>query len=100
MLDQDSVWIDPKGYAHNLNLMDIESVLWSIDFALANARMLRNAWCTEFKQTYDEGQRARRWMLDKIVIRALMRRVVAIELEQEEEAHLARERNHSNTIFW
>lgn len=100
MLDQERIWIDPKGFAHEISKMDTESCLWSLDFALANARMLRNTWCIEFKQSYDEGQRARRWMLDKIVIRALMRRVVAIELEQEEEVRLARERDRSNTTFW
>jgi hypothetical protein len=100
MLEQEVIWINPQGYAHEITRMGEEDVLWCLDFALANARKLRIAWSAELKQTFDVDQRARRWMLDKIVIRALMRRLIAIELEKEQEARIAKDqRNHRFTAL-
>jgi hypothetical protein len=79
ILDQERVWVDPQGYAHNIDLLDEDSVLWTLDYALANARWLRDAWAKEKKETFDVAERARRWMLDRKVIRKLMRRLVQLE---------------------
>jgi hypothetical protein len=81
MLDQRDIWIDTGGYAHRIDLLDENAVLWSLDYALANASQLRTAWATGMKQTYDVGQRARRWMLDRAVIRRLMKRLIELEVE-------------------
>lgn len=79
MLDQRDIWIDTEGYAHRIALLAEQDVLWSLDYCLANASRLRTAWATEMKQTYDVEQRARRWILDRVVIRALMTRLISIE---------------------
>lgn len=77
------MWIDPKGYAHKIDLLDEESVLWTLDYILANARLLREAWAKEKKATYPDKERARRWMLDRRVTRKFMRRLMELEGEKD-----------------
>lgn len=83
MLDQRDIWIDTDGYAHRIDLLDEAVVLWALDYSLANASRLRTAWSTEMKQTYNVDRRARRWMLDRAVVRSLMQRLLAIEQEHK-----------------
>lgn len=78
LLEQADVWIDPQGYQHRIEDLDEDFVLFVLDHLMANARRLRDQWAAELLQDYDEGQRARRWMLERPVMVALMRQRVAL----------------------
>lgn len=78
LFDQTDIWIDPQGFQHRIAEMTEENVKWVLDYILANARGLREAWSTELRKTYDTKQKARRWVLDRPVTVALMRRLVEL----------------------
>jgi hypothetical protein len=83
ILDQDDIWIDPQGGRHVIRALDSqEALLWALDYLLANARILREAWSKKTRQTYDTEVKARRWMLDRKVTRGLMRRIVQLDRKQ------------------
>lgn len=81
MLDQHLLWFPPDGSQRFIIGLKEDEVLWAIDYILANAGELRVMWAIKNRAMYDEGQRPRRWMLDKQLTRALFRRLVAIELD-------------------
>lgn len=83
MLDQADFWIAPDGNAYNIANLDEESVMWAIDYALANAYKVRNHYAIGKQEPYDEKQRPRQWMLDRVAVRALMRRLVALDDEKK-----------------
>lgn len=84
ILDRPELWVDPAGRAHRVaDIQDREVILWGLDYLLANSRFLREAWTAKTKQTYDTEQRSRRWMLDKPLVRSLMRQLVALDHKQE-----------------
>lgn len=96
LLDQEEHWIDPQGYGHDIADMDEEFVTYVLDHLLGNARRIREMWSTEMRETYDTTQKARRWMLDRPAVVALMRQRVAeydrrnkhnIESAFEEQSH-------------
>lgn len=81
LLDQSSIWIDTGGYAHRLVELDEEEVLGVFDFILANAKKLRDAWGIETKQIFDTNERARRWILRRPIMLALMELLVQYRRE-------------------
>lgn len=79
MLDQTKVWVGLDGFAYAISALSEDDCLWALDYSLAHSKMLRDAWSYSKKEGYDPDQRSRRWMLQRPGIRALMRRLVAIE---------------------
>lgn len=59
--------------------MTKEDCLWALDYALANAKRLRQEWAIAKRDSYDDGWRARRWMIGRPGIIRLMKRVVELE---------------------
>lgn len=87
ILDQDTIWIDPQGQQYRIDATEDEEVLlWGIDYLLANSRFLREAWATKGRKIYDTDQRARRWMLEQPLTKALMRKLVELWQTKEQEA--------------
>lgn len=75
LLDQVEKWVDLGGLEWRVDEMSEEFILWAIDFLLANASTVRAAWAVEHKATYDTNVKARRWMLDRPIMREFMGRV-------------------------
>lgn len=84
MLDQRAKWVGTDGYEYRIDELPEDKVIYNLDYALANASMLREAWGFAKKENYDVNERARRWMLQRPAIRALMLALIEIEEEQEE----------------
>lgn len=79
LLDQRDVWMDVAGTEHRLADMSEDALLWSLDYCLANASRLRDAWAIEHETTYDAAVKARRWMLSRPIVRAFMWQLVLLE---------------------
>lgn len=80
-LEQAERWVDTGGFEHEIASMELEPVLYYLDYILANARQIRDAWSAELRETYDEEQRARRWMLERPVTLAFIRRLLVLKNE-------------------
>lgn len=96
LLDQTQRWVDPQGFEHAIAELPDNFVLYVLDFVLANAKNLRDAWSVEQRQTYDTEQRARRWMLERPAVIALMARLV--ELHGYKAAPSERERRYAGAL--
>lgn len=83
MLDQSEVWFGTDGRAYAINTLNVEEIMWALDYSLANATKLRETWAFAQHQTYDTGQRARKWMLETPAVRAMLRRLVKIEDKED-----------------
>lgn len=81
MLDQREAWVGLDGFAYAISSLGEDDCLWALDYSLVNSKMLRDAWAFSKKESYDDKQRPRRWMLQRPGIRALLRRLVEIEDE-------------------
>ena len=81
LLDQTFIWHMADHEPRFIISMSEQEVLWALDYLLANALELRWMWAINSHKMFDEAQRGRRWMLDKKLVRALMRRLIAIELD-------------------
>lgn len=84
-LDQEVIWYLDGDPRFIVGLTEDE-IIDEIDLALANASTFRMAWSIKNRALYDEGERARRWILSRKAVRALLRRLVTIELEIDETA--------------
>lgn len=87
-LNQDVYWVDADGYLYRVTEMTDDFLLWSLDWLLANARSLRDAWAAALRESYDASQKARRWMLNTELVFAFMRALVVEEDPSETEHRL------------
>lgn len=80
-LDQDQAWVGTDGCAYKIQWLGEQDCLFAIDYCLANAKYLRDKWALATKQTYNDEQRPRQWMLQTPGIRALMRQLVELDAQ-------------------
>jgi hypothetical protein len=78
MLDQEWYWIKTDGCEYKILKLSEEDVIFAIDVCLANSSALRYGWAIEKHVSYDTTERARRWMLKRPVVNALMFRLVEL----------------------
>lgn len=96
MVDQRTYWIDPKGIQRLIVNMDDAEVKQGINFLFGNAAQVRRHYAVEKAETFDTLVRPRVWILDRVVTRGLMARLLAIEVEtqtrerEEEEARIVK----------
>jgi hypothetical protein len=72
MLDQRVYWVGTDGRAYDIKTLTADEILWALDYSLANAAKLRTTWSMAKKEGYDVKQRARKWMLTRPAVRALL----------------------------
>jgi len=80
LLEQDESWVDPQGIVRPIRELNQDVCLFALDYMLANAKKLRERWSAETKQSYDEHQRARRWVLERPVSLGLMKQLSVLPL--------------------
>lgn len=78
-LDQRIIWVGTDGCAYRIDQFEIEDCVAFMDWSLANAKMLREQWSSAKRETYDETERPRRWILNRPAIRAMMAQIIRKE---------------------